>query len=228
MARQKRANEAIQPYAHFQKRVRAQVVEEICQNDTRVQRDTCDLRVVRRQRARVEDVGEFRGAVAAPGVYVFERGLVEHDALGGGHAVACAAERDDADVCARLLCRVQQRWEEQLREQRVAHVICAELDLVALLGSRVRGRHDAGVVDEHVEAGFARLEGVGGGGDGGEGGEVEGQVGYLAGVGHLGFDVGDGGFGFGCGAGGEVDSCWGVRGEVGYCLLAQAGVACEV
>jgi len=220
MAGQKRANEAIQPDPHLEKRIRAQVVEQISQNDTGVQRDRSDLRVVRRKGARVQDVGEFRGAVAAPGVYVCERGLVEHEAVGCGHAVARTAQRDDAHVCAGLLRRLQHGREQLLREQRVAHVICAELDFVALLGGRVRGPHYARVVDEHVEAGFARLEGVGGGGDGGEGGEVEGQVDNLAGVGDLGFDVCDGGFGFGCCAGGEVDSCWGVRGEVGYCLLA--------
>jgi len=46
----------------------------------------------------------------------------------------------------------EQRRQEQLGEQGVAHVVCAELDLVALgcLGGWTG--HDARVVDEDVEA----------------------------------------------------------------------------
>jgi hypothetical protein len=48
----------------------------------------------------------------------------------------------------------------------------------------------------------------------------------FAGIRNRVLDVGDGIAGFRCGARGEVYACGVVGGEVGNCLLAQAGVAC--
>ena len=73
-------------------------------------------------------------------------------------------------------------------------------------GGACRGDHDAGVVDEGVEAGIFSEESGCGGADGGEVGEVEMEVCEGAGgFGATGFERGDGGLGFGGGAGGDVD-----------------------
>lgn len=109
--------------------------------------------------AREKDVGEFSAAVAAPCVFTFERHLVEFNALGGREVVAHAAEGDDADVCGREFGGSEERGEEEFGEQRVAHVVCAELDFVAFFGGAVGGCHYPGVVDEDVEARFAGRKG---------------------------------------------------------------------
>jgi hypothetical protein len=220
MSRQHASNQAIQPHSEFHERVRAHVVEQICQNDAGMQAYACYGWVLFGERARVQDVGEFGRPVAAPGADVFEGGLVEFDTRGGRDVMAHTAQRNDADVCTGLFGRFQHCWKQKLREERVAHVVCAELDFIAFFGCGVWGGHDSRIVDEDIETRFPRFEGVGRRGDGGEGGEVEREVDDFAGVGNGGLDGGDGGGGFGGGARGEVDARRGVRGEIGDALFA--------
>jgi hypothetical protein len=99
-------------------------------------------------------------------------------------------------------------------------VVCAELDFIAFLRCRVRGRHNSRIVNQYIETGLGRQECGGRGRDRREGRQIQREVDYFARRGYGGADVGDGGCGFGGGARGEVDACGRVRGEVGYCLLA--------
>ena len=62
--------------------------------------------------------------------------------------MAHAAEVYDAHVGAGLLLRgFQHGREKQFGEERVAHMVGTELDLVAFFGGAVRYRHDACVVN---------------------------------------------------------------------------------
>ena len=98
----------------------------------------------------------------------------EVDAGRGGLHVGVRGERDDADVGAGVvLGGLEQEGEEERREERVAHVVGAKLDLVAVDGGAGGDRHDAGVVHEEVETGGQREDFVRGVGDGAERGEVE-------------------------------------------------------
>lgn len=107
-------------------------------------------------------------------------------------------------------------------------MVCAELDLVALLCERVWCGHYARIVDQDVQAGLARQETFCCGGDAGERGEVEGQVDDFGGVRDGGLDILDSGFCFGGSAGGEVDFRGVMGSEVFDCLFAESSVACVV
>ena len=173
-----------------------------------VQGHAPDLRVARREVLGEEDVGEFRVAVADPGVVVGHGALdvSEGEAALGGEQVAAGAEVDDADVGVGFFGGGAAQGGEKLGGQEgVADVVGAELDFVAVFGGAGGHGHDAGVVHEDVEAGGGGGKGVGGLLDGGEGGEVEFEEGDI-GVGDLFLDGGDCGFSFGGGAGGEVDA----------------------
>ena len=63
--------------------------------------------------------------------------------------------------------------EQQLGEQEVAEVVHGELRLVAVLGLAFGGVHDAGVVDQSIEAFVLRLERHREAADGGQAREVE-------------------------------------------------------
>lgn len=168
----------------------------------------------------IDQVRELRRAIAAESALLFQRSLVEDNALGNRHDVPVAAQTDDAHVGAWQLSRFKHCGEQQLGEQRVTHVVCAKLDLVALFRRAVRGRHDTRVVDQDVETRLAALECRGCFGDGREGCQVKGEVLNVAGVGDRGFDRSNGIVGFGLAAGGEIDACGVVGGKICNCLLA--------
>lgn len=83
--------------------------------------------------------------------------------------MSVAAQTDDAHIGAWKLGRLEHGGQQQLGEQRVAHVVCAKLDLVVLFRRAVRRRHDTRIVDQDVEARLAGLECRGCFGDGREG-----------------------------------------------------------
>lgn len=132
----------------------------------------------------IDQICELRRAIAEQGALLFQRRLVEENALGNRHIVSVAAKTDDAHVCAWQLSRLEHGGQQQLGEQRVAHVVCTKLDLVALFRCAVRRRHDTRVVDQDVKTRLAGFECRGCLGDGREGCQVEGKVLNVAGVGH--------------------------------------------
>lgn len=92
------------------------------------------LRVAVAQRPRVQQVRELGRAVAREGVGVCGSCWVQDQAAGeGGEVVAYGAEVDDADVRGGL-GGLEQGGEEELGQERVAHVVGAELDVVVLRG----------------------------------------------------------------------------------------------
>ena len=189
-----------------------------------MQRDGRDLRVPLAQALCEQNVRQLRIPITRPGPRREQPRLVRDDAR-LCKVVALRRQVHDPRVAV-LLGRGLEGGEQQLGQQRVAHVVRAELDLVALVGLAGRRGHDAGIVDEDVEAGRLGQEFLGGGLDGGEGCEVEREVGDL-GVGHGLLDGCDGVLGFGCSAGGEVDVSWVVFGDLQAGLLAQSGISCE-
>lgn len=77
---------------------------------------------------------------------------------------------DNANTAPRFLgSRLLQNRREQLRKRKVAEAIGAELHLIPLrrLGA-LRRRHDACIVEEHVQAVAFGGKGLGGGFDGGQ------------------------------------------------------------
>ncbi len=145
-----------------------------------------------------------------------------HDAQLGGNG------RDPDDAHAALgFARgsLLENGRAKLRTGKVAQAVGAELHLVALrrLGP-LRGHHDAGIVEEHVEAVVLGGKGLGGGLDGGQVAEVEVQKrDFALGVGGLVLDVGDGVVCLGLGAAGQLDGAVGSVEDAGE-LLADAGV----
>ena len=71
-------------------------------------------------------------------------GFVREEAAAGRQAFAGGGEVDDAHVGATgFVGRLEQQRHQQFGQQRVAHVIGAELDLVAVFGEAGREGHDA-------------------------------------------------------------------------------------
>jgi len=93
--------------------------------------------------------------------------------------MAYRTDVNNADIRPGLLGGAQQGRQEQFRQQRVTDVIGAELHLVALGRPAVGHRHDAGVVEQDVEAGRVRVELGGRARDRVERGQVERQVGDV-------------------------------------------------
>lgn len=129
-------------------------------DDARMDRRGGDLRVAARDLGRVQDVGQLRLAISDPVAdqWGFLRGaqVGEIDAVLG---VTLESERgvgDDADVGAGPLGGLEHGREEQLDEQGMAEVVGPKLDFVAVRGQARRGAHDAGVAEQHVEAGRLR------------------------------------------------------------------------
>ena len=208
-------------------------VEQVRLDAAGVDGDGGDAGVAPGELGREEHVGELRVPVARVRVVRGHgrRGLGREEARVRGEALAGRGEVDDADVRRRDVglagCVEEERHEESC-EQGVAHVVGAELDLVAVGGQARRERHDAGVVDEEVEAGprGGGQDGVGGAFDGGEGGEVEFEEGNSLAGGGVGFDdVGHRRIEFGARARGEVDGGGVVFGELEDGLFTQADVA---
>lgn len=121
----------------------------------------------------------------------------------GGHP------HDAHRVLGRCGGALLQHGMQELRQEEVADVVGAELQLVALGGLGARGgHHDAGIEPEHVEARLEAQELLGGLGNGAQVGEVEGQEDEVAlGLGVLLPERGDGRRGLVLGPRGQVDFC---------------------
>lgn len=197
---------------------------EVGDDDARVDRHRRDGGVACGEFARKKDICELRLAVAAGGMHFLQSRLVPDDAARGRRVVAHAGEVDDAHVGVGFLGRFQQRGQQELGQERMPHVVCAELHLVALLGEGVGHEHDTGIVYEDVETFFSRRELLGGFGDRGEGRQVQGEM-LDHGIGDGRLDLFNGGRGFGGGARSEVYARGGVCGQVGDGLLAEARVS---
>lgn len=183
-----------------------------------------------RELARQEHVARLGLPVVGALVGVRDGGAraVERDAVGGrGQVDGDRGRPGDADGAGGGdRGGLAEEREELLRQEVVAEDVGGELQLVALRGAGAGGRrHDAGVVGEDVEAGFAREEGGRGGLDGGQVGEVDAQEleAPLRGR-EGGADGVDGGGGFGGRAPRDVDGAV-VRIEDAGQVEADAGVA---
>jgi len=121
--------------------------------------------------------------VTLPCALLLELRLVEDQATWDADGVASTGERDDTGVTVRG-CGVEQCRQQELGEQRVAHMIGAELYLVALFCRAVWASHDSGVVDQDVEACLGALESGGSAGDRGKRGQVERKVNNFAAFGY--------------------------------------------
>lgn len=113
---------------------------------------------------------------------------------------------DDADVSTGLGGGREERWEKHFRQECVPEVVGCELDFVAVCAEGRRGRYDAGVAHEDVEAGDLGEEVSCGVLYGGEAAEVALEEDELRRSGGL-LDFSDQLFGFGCVATAEEDLC---------------------
>lgn len=163
-------------------------------DDSWMQGHRLDARVATRQLLREQDVVELREPVTAPGVVLFQLRRFGDEDPRGGAIVARGRDVDDPHIRVGLRRRLLQRWEQQPGQQEVAHVVGAELDLVAFLGGSHRGGHDAGVVDQDVQPLGLLQELLGAFLDRVERGEVQRDVGYRRVWDGL-LDLADGGFG---------------------------------
>ncbi len=117
------------------------------------------------------------------------------------HPVSAAAHRDHARTPPAL-----EGAEQQPGESEVAKVVGAELELEALLAGASRRRHDAGVVDQQVEAVVRLRELLGEGSDRLQAGEIEGGE-LRLGPGRRGRDLAQRGRALVCVAAGKHDPC---------------------
>lgn len=151
----------------------------------------------------VEVVAELGGEVLADGGHGVGGVDVADEVARAVGLGGRGRDPDDADaIRGRRLRRRHDRRRQQVRQRPRADAVHPDLELVALLRLRpARGEGDARVVEEQVQRGLARVEGVRCGLDGGQVREVEVQVDQLAaGVRVGGFDAGDGGVGLLLGA----------------------------
>lgn len=131
---------------------------------SRVHRDDLEVRVLLGQRPGIVYVGELAVGVARLRARLGHGGLepvggAQEAALGG--PLQRRGQEDDADVAAAGQGgRALEAGEQQLRQERRADVVGAELDLVAVGGQALGHVHDAGVVDEDVEAVGRREQGA--------------------------------------------------------------------
>jgi hypothetical protein len=171
-----------------------------------------------------EKIGELGAAVRGPRlVVVFPVEVVE---VHGGSAVGNGADGDDA--WRRGRCGLKDRWEQEAGEGEVAEVVGAELELESIGSDATLGKgHDAGVVDEEVEAAVGGEEGLSSGTNGGEAGEVELRD-FELGCRNLGEDSFASRFSFRLIAAGENDG-GSVAGEFEGGVIADAAVgSCDV
>ena len=107
---------------------------EIRHHSARMDGHGCDGGVLLRQHAGEEDVGELGLAVSRPGVVVGHVGFagLGHESGFGGEFVAFGGEVDDPDVGVGLCGGFFQNGKEELGEEGVADVVCAELCFVAV------------------------------------------------------------------------------------------------
>lgn len=182
-------------------------------------RDRCNLRISLRKLAGEKHVRKLRLPITPPRPLLLQGCLVKYDSPVRRCHFPYTRHVNDAHVGAWLRGCLEEHREKQLGQQRVPDVIGAELDLIALLSEAVRCHHDAGIVDQYVEALLARLERRGGGCNRREGRQVEREV-FNCGRGACALKVGDGSGRFGGRARGEVDARGRVGGKVGDGLLA--------
>lgn len=142
-------------------------------------------------------VGEFALAVGGPAVVLF----FAHEVV----EVECAAEGGAAGgVVDAGLGGVGEDVDEVAGEGEVGEVVDAELGFEAVFGELVGDGHEAGVVEEDIEAVVFGFESIGERFDGGEAGVIEGHDSDL-GLGSLGEEFDFGLFGFGHIAAGHDD-----------------------
>ena len=146
-----------------------------CRHATRVHAHTRYGWIPPGQLRREQDVCQFALAIPCKCIilpHIRERFLRDKPPL-GSKFMHHACHIHNPDICPQLHGRFLHEWQQALREEEVAHVVGAELQLIPV-GGEARGlRHDARVVDKDVEAGLGGEEGLRGARDGGEGREVE-------------------------------------------------------
>ena len=207
-----------------------EVVQQVRLHAAGVDGDGFDIGIAFRELLGEEHVGEFRVAVARVRVVGLHRrgGFVGQEAALGRKTFAGGGEVDDAHIGVGFFVvgGPEEERHEQFGQQGVAHVVRAELDLVAVFGEGGREGHNAGVVDEEVETRAGGEHGGGGPLHGGEGTEVEFEEGDAAfGAGVCFHDLGHGGVEFGARAGGQVEFGRVVFGELQDGFFAEPDVA---
>lgn len=112
----------------------------------------------------VEDDGSFGVAVSFPGTKeageVVQVGVFEVDVGGDGDKGCVAGNIDDSNgaVARGVGSSGRESREEEFDKEERGEIVGLPLGLVAVFGQHVRRRHDAGIIDQNVEAAFLRLE----------------------------------------------------------------------
>lgn len=106
-----------------------------------------------RQLAGEQHVGQLALTVGRPAVVA----ALAHQILAPYVGVAMRFAGNDHDATGR---RSSQPIEQQIGEQKVAEMVDAQVRFEAVHGARLSDVHDAGIVDEHIEAGLVAQEAV--------------------------------------------------------------------